>query len=443
MAESNNQLPNKEDDYKFVTEKIIEKPKRKVSVIWRIIQLVLCAVLFGAVSCFAFVGVLPYAQEYFKKEEVREPITIPKDVPETESQTEQPTSEVAETTRTEVVETEPIEDIVQDALAEQVLDVKDYGDLYTQLHQVVATVNKSIVTVTSVKNHVDLFNNPYEYEGETSGFVFNKTNQEILILTDFNKISDADNLTITLFDGTICQATLKKADKVTGIAVLSINPNDLEKGALDRIAVGVLGNSYSVKHGDPLIAVGDPLEYNYSSSYGTVTSVKHTASVVDGTYRLIDTNILMSSVGKGYLINLKGEVVGIIANEYKSETLGYAASALAISDLKGIIEKLSNGQDLVYLGVEALDVTEEIAEEMELPIGIYVTESVMNSPAYNAGIQNGDIIIKVADIEIKSNKNLKSTLENYKVGDVVGVEIMRKGKDGYKSIEFDVTLGVQ
>ena len=119
------------------------------------------------------------------------------------------------------------------------------------------------------------------------------------------------------------------------------------------------------------------------------------------------------------------------------------ASALAISDLKGVLEKLSNGQDVVYLGVEALDVTEEIATEMDLPTGIYVTESVINSPAYNAGIQNEDVITKIADIEIKNNKNLKNTLESYKVGDIVSVEMMRKGKDGYKTIEFDVTLGVQ
>ncbi|NLZ80751.1 MAG: serine protease [Clostridiales bacterium] len=443
MAEGNNQLPNKENEYKFVTEKIIEKPKSKFHIVWRIIRFVMCAIIFGVVSCFAFVAVLPYAGEYFKKEEIREPITIPKDVPETESQTGQEPSNVVETTTEEIVETEQIEDIVQDALDEQILDIQDYSDLYTQLHHVVSTVNKSIVTVTSVKNNIDLFNNPYEYEGETSGFIFSKTDQEILILTDFNKISDADDLNVTLLDGTTCGSILKKADKITGIAILSINPNELERAALDGITVGVLGNSYSVKHGDSLIAVGDPLEYNYSSSYGTVTSIKHTASVVDGTYRLIDTNIFMSKVGNGFLINLKGEIVGFIANEYKSDTLGNVASALAISDLKGVLEKLSNGQDVVYLGVEALDVTEEIATEMDLPTGIYVTESVINSPAYNAGIQNEDVITKIADIEIKNNKNLKNTLESYKVGDIVSVEMMRKGKDGYKTIEFDVTLGVQ
>ncbi len=443
MAESNKQLPNKEDEYKFVIEKIIEKPKSKASAVWKFIRLFVYAVIFGVVSCFAFVGVLPYAQEVFKKEEIIEPITIPKDVPETETQTGQATSNMEEITTAEVAETEPIEDIVQDALDEQVLDIDDYNDLYTQLHQVVATVNKSIVTVTSVKNNIDLFNNPYEYEGETSGYIFSKTDQEILILTDYNKIADADDLTVTLFDGTICESTLKKADKTTGIAILSVETSKIERAALDRIKVGALGNSYSIKHGDPLVAVGDPLEYNYSSSYGTVTSIKHTAAVVDGIYRLIDTNILISRVGNGFLINLKGEVVGFIAREFKSETLGNIASALAISDLKGVIEKLSNGEDLVYLGVKALDVTEEISKEMDLPLGIYVTESVINSPAYNSGIQNGDIIIKIADIEIKSNKNLKATLESYKVGDVVSVEIMRKGKDDYKTIEFMVTLGVQ
>lgn len=443
MADSNNQLPNKGDEFKFVNEKIIEKPKRKLWFIWKTLKLFVCAIVFGLVSCISFAGVLPYAQEYFKKEEVREPITIPKDVPETEFQAQPETPHVVETSSIEVVETEPIESIVKDALDEQILDLQDYSDLYSGLHQVVTKTNKSIVTVTSVKNNIDLFNNPYEYQGETSGFIFSKTEQEILIITNFEKISDADDLNITLLNDTVCQASLKKADKTTGVAILSVNTDDLEKDVFDRVEVGSLGNSYSIKQGDPLIAVGDPLEYNYSFSYGTVTSIKHMASVVDGTYRLIDSNILMSAEGNGYLINLKGEVVGIITNEFKSETLGNAASALAISDLKGVIERLSNGQDLAYLGVVALDVTDEIAMEMNLPIGVYVTESVINSPAYNSGIQNGDIITKIADTEIKNNKNLKNTLESLEVGDVIRVQIMRKGKDGYKTIEFNVTLGVQ
>lgn len=441
MAESNNQLPNNNGEYKFVNEKIIEKPKSKFVIIWKIVRLVIYATIFGIISCFTFVGVLPYAGEYFRKEEIREPITIPKDLPETETQAETPV--VIETTSEDVVETEPIESIVQEALEEQVLDIEDYSDLYSQLYQVVAKANKSIVTVTSVKKNIDLFNNPYEYEGETSGFIFSKTSQEILMLTNFDGISDADDLNVTLINGTVCRATLKKADKITGVAILSINPNELGKTDIESVEIGVLGNSYSVKHGDSLIAVGDPLEYNYSFSYGTVTSVRNTASTVDGAYKLIDTNIFKSSEGNGYLVNLKGELIGYITDGFRSETLGSVASALAISDLKGIIERLSNGQDVAYLGVEALDITEEVASEKELPIGIYVIESVINSPAYNSGIQNGDIITKINEISIKTNKNLKNTLESHKVEDLVIVEIMRKGRDGYKTIEFEVALGVQ
>ena len=110
--------------------------------------------------------------------------------------------------------------------------------------------------------------------------------------------------------------------------------------------------------------------------------------------------------------------------------------AIPISEYKGVLQKLTNGQSAPYFGIRGQDVT-SVMMESGIPSGVYITDSIADGPAYNVGIQNGDILTKIRDTEIQNR------LEDTKTGDSVKVTVKRKSIDEYKEIEYQVTIGAR
>ena len=267
-----------QDEFAFITENVMEQSIRRKRWMMRILGTFILAIIFGTTAAVSFVLVLPYIQAKFPKEEERESITIPRD----ELPTMTPIQiEESNITQEEISTTEPIIDIVENVLAERTLTIEDFNSLYEAIYQVVEKVNQSIVTVISVESEIDWFNNPYESKGETSGLIFNKTDTEILILTDIESIHSADDIRVTFENGKECEAILRKADIVSGIAILAINTEEFTTKELQAISTAVLGNSYITKPGDIAIAVGSPLGDNYSMAYGVISSIKNIVQTTD------------------------------------------------------------------------------------------------------------------------------------------------------------------
>ena len=163
----------------------------------------------------------------------------------------------------------------------------------------------------------------------------------------------------------------------------------------------------------------------------------------DSNYKLMTTDIYGSSSASGVLINLRGQVVGIIDMSKNSPDLSNLISAVGISDLKKLVESLSNDKDIAYFGVYGVDVTESANEELGVPLGAYITEIDMDSPAMNAGIQSGDVILKWNDMEIESYQDLVSTLLLEEPEKTVSITLMRQGPEGYTEMETTAVLGLK
>lgn len=451
----------KQETFSFVTEHIKPSKGRVKRHALKFLEAILLAVVFGAVAGVTFAFVLPYVRPD-TDEAIRESVKIPRDelldaseknmsgdtkeTVESESTLEpgnnpaviEPTSSME--TRIEEESTPSFEEMLEEALQEHRLTIEDYVVLYSELYKVVTVVNQSIVTVTSSQNNVDWFNNAFESSEETSGLIYNKTEDELLIMTDADSIHNADDISVTFFNGTECGAVLRKLDTITGLAVIAVEASSLEPEYLKELPTAILGNSYTVKQGDPVIVVGNPMGYNYSMSYGVVTNTKKTTQTIDANLRLINTTALSDSSGNGFLLNLKGEIVGVITKEYKSESSSNIVTAIAVSDVKGTLELLSNGCSMPYFGIIGQEVTSDIAESMKLPLGVYVAEAVAGSPAYQAGIQSGDIIVSINEMEIKTMKVLRNFLEARSVEESITVTILRAGREEYRRIEVEVIL---
>lgn len=456
-----------EPEYAFVKERIIvERPPKKAGFLKRFFSALFFGLVFGSVSAIVFVVALPYIQEYFYKpvlpgssgdgdDKVRIPLDDDTQESTTENteDTELTTSADATTESTGETETastdiaagldkEAVLKLIDEVLAKKELDMPDYRRLYTLLNDVVNKVNSSIVTITATSTGVDILEHSYEIVDTASGVIFDIKENDIYIMTGYDVLKDAEAVKIAFFGGCECDAEIYNADETSGIAVIRIEKTMLDNSTLSRIQAVTLGNSYALKSGEPVIAVGAPMGYMYTMSYGVVTSTtQNLLKKQDAHYRIINTNVVKSSAGNGFMVNLSGELVGILFEEdgkTGSDVMSAdICAAVTISDLKRRLEMISNNKPVPYFGIMG----EDVVGSEETPQGIYILQTDIDSPAYDAGILNGDIIVGMADMDNMSMKSLRNFLETSDVGDAVSVTIMRKGKDEYKEITFDVVLG--
>ena len=175
--------------------------------------------------------------------------------------------------------------------------------------------------------------------------------------------------------------------------------------------------------------------------YGIVTSTSDTVSRVDAQYGLLTTDITGSSQGSGVILNLEGEIVGIIAQSFGGEENGNLIIGLPISQIKDLIQTLSDeNKEMVYLGITGEDITAEISEKKGIPVGIFVEKVEVDSPAMQVGIQNGDVIIELNGEKVETVKGYQQQLKSCKSGETVKVKAMRQGTEGYVEVSFNVTL---
>ncbi|NCB92140.1 MAG: serine protease [Clostridia bacterium] len=421
-----------QDEYHFLKEVIKEKPVDKRKIIKVAVGITAGAILFGVVSAFVFAKALPM----FEPEEQDAKVTIPEETPTPTQVAETPT-----------VQPDDASGEVSDGAdtpgeeSESGITLEDYTGIYQQVLDVAKTPESSIVTVQGITNDVDWMNNSYENEKQVSGFLAADNGSEYFVLTEYRAVDQVDRILVTFSDGTSVDAHFQKQDQGTGLAVLKIPREDVSSDTRKVITVAELGSSAVISRGEPVLALGSPAGYSGSISYGMVTSVKNMRSTVDNEYHILTTDILGDSEGSGVLVNLDGAIVGVIVQSFSMENTKNVVTALPISELKDLIEKLSNNENLIYLGVWGQDIGSDLSQKTGIPKGVYVSSVDEDSPAMAAGIQNGDVIVKIKDNSVETLLQLRKEIDRCKADQKISVTAMRKGAEGYVEIVFDVTVG--
>ena len=426
----------------FLREKIKQKPVNKKKLLRRTIITASMAVVFGIVACLTFLILEPVINNWLYPEEEAEEVQF---LEETVTQEEEMSPEDMLTEEMIEDDTEPVEledAQIEELLAQVTFGLDEYQSVYEELAKLAKDVERSLVTVTGVTSDVDWFNNPYENEAEASGVIVADNGRAMLILVSMNNIKGADRILVTFCNNTRAEADLVQKDASTGLAVLSVSLSRIDKRTSDTITIASLGSSSAGNlAGTPVIALGSPTGTSGSVSYGIVTSAGNVIDQVDSAYKLISTDIYGSLNATGVLINLKGKVIGIIDNSYNSKDRENLISAYGISELKNTITKMSNNQARAYLGIHGTDVPQKANLESGMPLGAYVKEIEMDSPAMIAGIQSGDVITGIGDIEITNYNGLLNALYNTAPDDVITIILSRQGIDGFQEMRVEVTLG--
>ena len=431
--------PDRDSSRPFINEKIVRPPVTKRQIARRIVLTAFCAALFGVLAAVCFVVTAPMAGRLLGQTmpEDASQVTIPRDEPE--STTMPPETTVLPEAPSE---TEPLEELVRSELNKYPYSMEDLNKLYGQLRTLAAETDASMAVIHSIQRERDWFDNPIETTGQFSGAVIAKSGGEILILTPEAAVEAADSIEVVFPGGTVMEGTVKQRDSVMGMAVVSVDGTQMDSHVFDSVQAIVLGNSYGVKQGDVVAAVGAPAGISHSSDYGIISYVIRNVQTVDGTTRVFYASTAFDAEAGTFLINTSGELIGWATDRY-TEGNTSMATVVAISDYKGILELLSNGVTPPYFGVKGQDVSQAM-EESGMPKGVYVTEAVADSPAYNAGIQPGDVITWMNGQEVGNMKDFQNQVEKFHEGDQIKVAVQRNnGRDEYKEIEFDVTIGAR
>lgn len=426
--------PEQNQDYKFMQEKIKDRPLNKRKLLRRTLITASMAFVFGLVACLTFLVLEPLFSNWLYPPEEPEIITLPEETKEM-----LPEEMLISDSSLENASQEEEEESTEEKLE---LQVEDYQYLYTQLYELAKESTKSMVTVTGVTSDMDWFDNPFENEGQTSGLIIANNGKDYLILVNKKTVETVENIRVTFCDNTQADAVLKAKDSVTGLAIVAVDVKLVGDSTKEIIKEASLGSSNSsFLPGSPVIAIGGLHGGSRIISYGMITTNGNTLNLVDSAYKLMVTDIYGSQNASGIIINLRGQVVGIINQNHSSEEMKKMISAVGISELKDIMEKMSNGMERAYVGIHGTDVTQEAFEELKVPMGAYVTEIELDSPAMQAGIQSGDVIVGINNEKINSYGEYISMLGKIASGVNIELQIMRQSKNEYAQIEVPIITG--
>lgn len=419
------------DKFSFINEKRKEKPVNKKRLLIQAAFIIVMAVVFGLVASLVFAYFQPKFQQMLYPEEDTV-ITLPKDeIHVTEETEETEALETEEGDTQEPVVPEPRE-----------LEIEDYQKLQNKIYDVGREANRFVVTVTGVRRDTDWFNNDYESKGHSAGIIFENDGKELLILTERRAIADVQEIYVTFVNGFSAEASLKNYDGNTGITVLSVSLEDIDESTMNSIKEATLGNSTATAQGEIAIAVGSMAGAGSFILTGNITSNTNVISAADNNFAVLTTDIAGSRNGSGAIVNVNGEVIGLMLQGYGSTADQSTLTALAISDIKAIIEKLANNQDIPYIGLELTTVTNDIAREYGIPKGAYIKDVKMDSPAMAAGLQTGDVVTSVGGDTVLSVEAYERILLSLAQGKSVEIVVQRQGVDDYTEITCTVEVGV-
>lgn len=420
----------------FLRETIKQKPVNKKKLFRRTIITVVMAVVFGLVACFTFLVLEPLISNKLYPEEETTEVQFPEETVSEEMKPEDMLVEVSDTEETTTAELENQQ--IEEILSQMEFSLDDYQSVYAELAKLAETTSRCVVTVTGVSSDVDWFNDIYENESSASGVIIANNGKSILILVSSSALKDADNIVVTFCNQAQVEAELVQKDNTTGLAILSVELLAINEDTMDVINIAKLGSSNSDKLlGMPIIALGSPAGLNNSVCYGIITSMGTIIDQPDSAYKLITTDIYTSSNATGILINLRGMVVGIIDNINTGTDMQNRLTAYGITELKKTIEKMSNNQELTYLGIHGTDIPENMAETLGTQEGVYIKEIEIDSPAMAAGIQSGDVLIRVGNVSVANYNDLLNILYSAQPEDTIEITVLRQEKE----MNMDVTLG--
>lgn len=322
----------------------------------------------------------------------------------------------------------------------------------SDISTIVENAMPSIVSITnmSVQKVQSFFGSYQEVPSESagSGIIIGQNDSELLVVTNNHVVENSETLTVTFCNDESVEAAVKGTDSARDLAVVAVPLDSIPDDTMNQIKTAVIGDSDSLKVGEPAIAIGNALGYGQSVTTGIISAKERTIDGYDGDYIQTDAAINPGNSG-GALLNINGELIGINSAKISDSTVEGMGFAIPISDVSDIIENLMNKETRTkvdedeqgYLGIKGYDVNETGAQMYNMPTGVYIAEVTEGGAAEKAGLSKGTIITAFDGSSVSSMDSLKGQRAYYKAGETVTVTVQVPENNGeYTESKVEVTL---
>ncbi len=322
----------------------------------------------------------------------------------------------------------------------------------SDISTIVENAMPSIVSITnmSVQKVQSFFGSYQEVPSESagSGIIIGQNDSELLVVTNNHVVENSETLTVTFCNDESVEAAVKGTDSARDLAVVAVPLDSIPDDTMNQIKTAVIGDSDSLKVGEPAIAIGNALGYGQSVTTGIISAKERTIDGYDGDYIQTDAAINPGNSG-GALLNINGELIGINSAKISDSTVEGMGFAIPISDVSDIIENLMNKETRTkvdedeqgYLGIKGYDVNETGAQMYNMPTGVYIAEVTEGGAAEKAGLSKGTIITAFDGSSVSSMDSLKGQMAYYKAGETITITVQVPENNGeYTESKVEVTL---
>ncbi len=334
----------------------------------------------------------------------------------------------------------------------------------TDVSDIVENVMPAIVQVTSVSlvEYQSWFRGTYSYESTSagSGVIISQDDSYVYIVTNNHVVSGAEELTITFDDESAVEAEIQGTRSDMDLAVVRVAISDIDSSTLSAIKVATIGSSENLSVGESAVVIGNALGYGQSVTTGVISALNRQVELEGDngetiTNELIQTDAAVNPGNSGgALINMSGELVGIVSAKYSDTSVEGMGYAIPIDDATSVIEDLISGtaedatgssDQAAYLGISGLDVSSKVIRQYNLPentpSGACVLYIQDGSAADTAGINKYDVITSFNGVAVSSFQEIQNLMSSLHAGDQVDVNVCRYN-DNYRITEtLTVTLG--
>ena len=246
------------------------------------------------------------------------------------------------------------------------------------------------------------------------------------VVTNHHVISGAQQISVVLDGGQTYKARVVGSDSLNDLAVLKIDGQDLP--------TVILGESSQLEVGELAVAIGNPLgELSGTVTAGIISALDRAINIDGQTMELLQTDAAINAGNSGgALFNSFGEVVGINSAKNTGTGIEGLGFAIPIDHAKPIIENLiRNGspQGKPRIGLYTQDITADLAKQYDLPVGVYIAQVEPGSPADDAGLLRGDVIIAINGSEALTTDAINQIKNRLSPGDEIELTIVREGRE--------------
>lgn len=363
-----------------------------------------------------------------------------------------------------------------DSTADKVLSDSENGTVAAVAQaSMPSVVAITTVSVQEIPSFFGYSSHQYKSASTGSGIIVGDNDDELLIATNNHVVDGATTLSVCFIGDDVANAEtetvnagdngdlnvedavsakIKGTDADNDLAVVAVKKSDIPEDTLNQIKIAQIGSSDDLAVGQQVVAIGNALGYGQSVTSGWISALNRTISTDDGTNStgLIQTDAAINPGNNGgALLNMKGELIGINSAKYADSAVEGMGYAIPISKAKPILEELMNRETREkvdsskkgYLGVSLANLTTEAIEMYNMPTGAFVRSVEDDSPAQEAGICKGDIIVKFDGQKVSDGDDLLDKLQYYKSGEKIEAVIARATNGEYEENTIELTLGTR